>query len=246
MMRILLITVLIARGFAGFTQSIQLHYDLRHTINGKRNLENSPVLYFDYFKEQDSGRGFVKPGSFFFKAQADLREKGAGIGQVYLQASQTFRFWQPKVFLHLQYSGGLGLANPRAYSYTITNAYSVGLSYPHRWGSAYLTSVLHFRQVAFAKWSRDLLYTLYWWKGLLHYKAEFSGDFSIWTENRNHGDDFTKNFKGKRFFFFAEPQAWLRLHQNFSVGTRINVFFHVNTNDNLVEVYPALALRCKF
>jgi hypothetical protein len=29
---------------------------------------------------------------------------------------------------------------------------------------------------------------------------------SIWTENKNNGYDYTKDLRGKRFSFFAEPQ----------------------------------------
>jgi hypothetical protein len=45
-------------------QTLQLHYDLRHTLDPARNVKNYPTLYFEYFKNQDSGKAFIKPGSF--------------------------------------------------------------------------------------------------------------------------------------------------------------------------------------
>lgn len=132
-----------------------------------------------------------------------------------MQVSQSFRFWKPKIFLSLQYSGGMGITEPKQYSYYITNTFDAGLDYPFKWGNAYLSSVLDYKLVAFKKPSHDFLYTLYWWKGIWNYTSELSGDFSIWTENINHGDEFTKDLHGKRFYFFAEPQYWYNITKKF-------------------------------
>jgi hypothetical protein len=68
---------------------------------------------------------------------------------------------------------------------------------------------------------------------------------SIWTENKNHGDDYTKDLRGKRFSFFAEPQFWYNINKAFALGTKINMNYHVLTTDNIFQVYPAIALKCK-
>lgn len=229
----------------GLAQTIQLHYDMRHTVDPKHTAKNFPTLYFEYFKTQDSGKSFVKPGSFLLKMQADFLGQQNNIGKFYVQVSQSFRCWKPKIFVTLQYSGGLGITEPKEYSYYITNTFSAGLSYPFRWGSAYMTSVLNYKYIPYKKLSHDLLYTLYWWKGLWHYKVEFAGDFSVWTENKNHGDEYTQQLKGKRFYFFAEPQLWYNTNKTLAIGTKINMFYHVLTNENRLQVYPAVAVRCK-
>ena len=61
------------------------------------------------------------------------------------------------------------------------------------------SSVLNYKYIPYIKPSHDVLYTLYWWKGLWNYKAEFAGDFSIWPENKNHGNDNTKDLREKDF-----------------------------------------------
>ncbi len=226
-------------------QSLQLHYDLRHTVDPSRNSKNFPTLYFEYFKTPDSGKSFIKFGSFLFKSEADLTGTNDNIGKYYMQVSQDFRFWQPKIFLSLQYSGGLGVTNPAQYSYYIANTYDAGISYPFRWGSAYMSSVLDFKYVAYNKPSRDFLYTLYFYKGLWNYKAEFQGDFSLWTENRDHGDAATEGMTGKRFFFFAEPQFWYNISKKFSAGTKLNLYYHVNISDDVLQAYPTIGLRLK-
>jgi hypothetical protein len=228
-----------------FSQTLQLHYDIRHTIDPKRNSKNFPTLYFEYFKNQDSGKSFIKPGSFLLKTQADFIGEKNNIGKFYIQVSQSFRLWKPKIFLSLQYSGGLGVTEPKQYSYYLVNTYSAGISYPFKWGNAYLSSVLDYKYVPYSKPSNDFLYTLYWWKGLWNYKTEFSGDFSIWTENKNHGDDLTKELTGKRFSFFAEPQFWYNINKVFALGTKINMNFHVLTTADIFQVYPTIALKCK-
>ena len=228
-----------------FSQSLQLHYDLRHSVDPASNNKNFATLYFEYFKNQDSGSSFIKPGSFLLKMQADFLGQKNNMGKFYMQVSQTFRCWRPKIFISLQYNGGLGITEPKQYSYYITNTFSVGLAYPFQLGKAYMASVLNYKYVPYDKPSHDFLYTLYWWKGVWNYKAEIAGDFSIWTENNNHGDEFTKNLSGKRFFFFAEPQFWYNLNKSFAVGTKVNMYYHVLTADNALKVYPAIALRCK-
>jgi hypothetical protein len=244
-MKFLAVILLSLFSVEAFSQSLQLHYDFRHSIDPNRNPKNFPTLYFEYFKTLDTGKIFIKPGSFLIKTQADFTGDQNNIGKYYMQVSQEFRFWKPKVFIDLQYSGGLGITTPRQYSYYILNTYSAGISYPFKIGEAYLSSILFYKYVPYAKPSNDFLYTMYFYHGLFHYKAEFAGDFSIWTENRNHGDATTATPSGKRFYFFAEPQVWYNLNKRFSVGSKVNTYYHVNTTDNVFEICPTAALRWK-
>ena len=227
------------------SQNIQLHYDMRHSVDPKYNSKNFPTVYFEYFKNQDSGHAFIKPGSFLFKMEADLLGDKTNIGKGYMQATQTLRFWKPKMFLHLSYSGGLGITEPKQYSYYIVNTFAAGVSYTFQWHGAWLSTVLDYKYIPYQKPTNDFIYTLYWWKGFFNYKFELAGDFSIWTENKNQGDDYTKTLSGKRFFFFAEPQIWYNISQKFSVGSKINMFYHVNTTDNVFQAYPTLAVKYK-
>ncbi|HVU59054.1 MAG TPA: DUF5020 family protein [Puia sp.] len=226
-------------------QELQLHYDPRHTLDPAHNAHNYPTIYFQYFKNQDSGKSFIKPGSFLLKIQTDLRGAGYNISQAYIQVSQSFRCWKPPVFLSLQYSGGLGVTEPKQYSYYINNAFSLGLSYSFQWKGAWLSAMLNYKFMPYAKPTHDPLFTLYWWSGYFHYKVAFAGDFSIWTENKDHGDISTAGRQGKRFFFFAEPQLWYNINKIVSLGTKINMYYHINTQDGLFQVYPTAAVRCK-
>jgi hypothetical protein len=228
-----------------FSQSIQLHYDMRHTVDPKRSAKNFPTLYFEYFKNYDSGNSVIKPGSFLLQMHADFTGEKNNMGQFYMQVSQTLKCWKPNFFLNLQYSGGLGVTEPKQYSFYITNTYCAGIAYPFKWGNAYMTTVLNYKYVAYSKGTNDFLYTLYWWKGLWNYKAEVAGDFSLWTENKDHGDELTTGLHGKRFFFFAEPQFWYNLSKILSVGSKVNMYYHVLMNDNSLQVYPTVSVRCK-
>jgi hypothetical protein len=108
-----------------------------------------------------------------------------------------------------------------------------------------MVAVISYKCVQYKIIGHELSHTLYWWQGLFHYKGEFSGDFSVWTENKNHGDAFTKDMKGKRVLFFSEPQFWYNLGSIFAVGTKVNMYYHVNTSDDVFQVYPTLAIRIK-
>ncbi|HMH20337.1 MAG TPA: DUF5020 family protein [Puia sp.] len=228
-----------------FSQNLQLHYDLRHTIDPAHNSRNFPTIYFEYFKSQNDTTSFIKTGSFFLKAEDDLQGDGGNIGKAFIQTSQSFRFWKPKIYLSFQYSGGLGVTEPKQYSYYITNTFSLGADYLFQWKKAWFSAVLNYKYIPYKKPSNDFLFTLYWWKGLLNYKLELAGDFSVWTENKDHGDGNGAGMSGKRFFFFAEPQIWYNINKIFAVGSKINMYYHVNTSENDFQVYPTAAIKFK-
>jgi len=231
-MKRLVLILIAATPLLALAQNLQLHYDLRHTVAPGQNPRNFTTLYFEYWKKPpDSGRSFIKPGSFLFKTEADLYGTGNNIGKFFLQVSQSLRFWKPRVYLALQYSGGAGITEPKQYSYYISNTFSAGVEYAFQWKGAYFTSQLYLR---YTSASVNPLFTLYWWKGLLHYKMEIAGDFSIWTDKGAGGN--------KHVFFFAEPQLWYHLLPRLSVGTKINTYYPENIDD-LPQVAPTIAVR---
>ncbi len=228
-----------------FAQSLQLHYDFRHTLDPERNTENFPTLYFEYFHSQDSGSLFFKPGSFMIKIQTDFTGKDRNPGKLYMQVSQSFRFWKPKIFLYVEYSGGLGIAEPGSYGYYITNGLSLGLSHLFSWHQGYYNFALSYRYNSFTKPSCDGMFSFYWWKGLFNYKVEMSGDIETWTANKNHGDILTEGLKGKTIFVYGEPEIWFNLNNKFAAGTKIITSYHVFFPDNILSVYPTIAVKYK-
>jgi Domain of unknown function (DUF5020) len=244
-MKCILLPVFSLVCLTSFSQNIQLAYDLRHTTDPRNNPKNYPTLYFEYFKSQDSGKAFIKPGSILFKMQADAFGPGTNTSKMYFQVSQTLRFWEPKIFLHLSLSGGLGVTEPKQYSYYILNTYAAGISWPFQWKGGYYSLVLDYKYLPYAKPSSDFLWTFYFYKGFFNYRCELLGDFSFWTENKNHGDLYTEHLNGKRFFLYGEPQFWCRVAGGFSIGARINVYYHIYTTENILQVYPAAGIRWK-
>ena len=143
-MKYLILFMLFVFSVPLFSQNLQLHYDFRHIIDPAHNSQNFPTLYFEYFKSLDSGKSFIKPGSFFLKVETDMQGANDNIGKAFIQASQTFRFWKPKIYLSLQYAGGLGVTGPKQYSFYIANTFSMGPSYPFQWKGAYFNILLYF------------------------------------------------------------------------------------------------------
>ena len=239
---------LLLLGFSShiFSQQLQFHYDLRHTIDPNHNPKNFTTILFEYFKSQDSGKAFIKPGSFLLKAQADLIGAKDNIGKYYMEVSQSFRCWRPKIFVQLQYAGGLGITEPGSYGFYIDNAFSIGVSYPFQWKNTWLNVYACYTYRSFKKPSHDALISFYWWKGLMTYKMQFAGDFELWTVNRNHGDVYTAGMSGKKISFYGEPQIWARLVKNFFVGSRVNLYYHVLTDGNYLQVYPTAAVKYQF
>jgi hypothetical protein len=240
-MKILLLSALLLFTVAAFPQNLQLHYDIRHSIEPHLNPSNFPTFSFEYFKNIDT----INKGSFLLKLQADLNGKNNNVGQVYTQISQSIKFWKPKVFLSFNYSGGLGVT--AGYSgYYLANSYGIGLSYPFQLNKTWFAVNLIFRYEAFDKPSYDPQLTLYFGSGFFNYKIFTGGSFVFWSENRDQGNDFTKDLKGKKFAFFGDPQIWFKIKNGFSVGSRINVYYHLLTNGNEIQVYPTIGVKNQF
>jgi hypothetical protein len=246
-MKIFLFLLFLVTPMAILSQQLQLHYDLRHTVDAKHSSKNFPSLYFEYFKTLDSGTSFIKPGSFLLKVQMDFAGKRNNIGQFYMQVSQAFRFWRPKIFLQLQYSGGLGIAEPGAYGYYIINAFSLGVAYPFSWrNKAFFNVYSSYKYTAFKKSSHDIITAFYWLRFFSNYKISFAGNIVAWTENRNHGDTYTANKTGKKFALFGDPQIFFNIYKGFSVGSKATLFYHTITENNRLQVYPTVAMKYQF
>jgi len=245
-MKYLILLMIVGVPACLFGQNLQLHYDFMHTVDPQHQPQNFPTLYFEYFKSMDSTSSFIKPGSFLFKVEDDLQGDRNNIGKSFVQVSQSFRMWRPKIFAAVQYSGGLGVTNPVLYSYYINNCISIGPSYPFQWKGAYFNAEIFYNHNMLKRPSNDIMLSFYWGKGFWNYKLEFDGDFELYTLNRNQGDAATQNLKGKVVSFFGEPQVWFKVKGNFAIGSKEIMYYHVITTENLVEVYPTIAVRVKF
>jgi hypothetical protein len=240
-MKFLILSGLLIIAMPVMSQNLQLHYDFRHTVDPKPNPKNFPTFNFEYFKDIDT----ISTGSFLFKIQADLNGKNNNIGQVFTQVSQSLKFWKPKVYLSLNYSGGLGIT-PDSYGFYLSNSFGLGVSYPFQWRGAWFAINLLFRYNAFDRPSYDPQVTFYFGKGFFNYRIFMAGSFVLWTENRNQGNEFTKSLSGKKFAFFGDPQIWIRIKNGFSVGSRINVYYHLLSENNKIQFYPTLGTRYQF
>jgi len=226
---------------AGSAQNLQLHYDFRHSLDPKLNSENFPSISFEYFKLIDT----LETGSFLMKVQADFKGKDQNIGQVFMQLSQSLRFWKPKFYIYLNYSGGLGVTKS-SFGFYIANSYGIGISYPFQWKGAWLATNFSFRYNAFKKPSYDPQFTFYFGRGIANWKFFTAGSFVFWTENLDQGEEFTRDRKGKKFAFFGDPQFWMKVKGGLSAGSRLNVFYHTLTEDDEIRIYPTLGLKYQF
>ncbi len=233
------ILLLISQG--GFSQNLQIHYDFRHTLDPTLNPNNFPSFSFEFFREIDSAGS----GSFLFKMQADLKGQASNVGQVFTQVTQTLRFWKPKVYLSLNYSGGLGVS-PDGYGFYLSNAFATGVSYPFQWKGAWFSTQALFRYNAFKQPSYDVQGVFYFGKGFWNYRVFAGGSFVFWTENRDQGIEYTQHLHGKKLAFFGDPQVWVKIRGAFSVGTRINVYYNLLGGDRQLQVYPTVGTKIQF
>jgi hypothetical protein len=237
----LLVILLFATIIPTRSQDLQIHYDFRHWVDPKLNSKNFPMVSFQYFKNIDT----VGTGSFLFKFQSFLSGKKGNNSQTFLQLSQTLRFWKPKLYMNLSYTGGLGIAPPN-YGYYLTNSFGIGIAYPFQWKGSWVSVSGNYRYNAFEKASHDIQLTLYMGRSFAHYKIFVEGSIVAWTENRDQGIEFTHRLKGKKFAFFGDPQVWIRVRNGLSIGSRVSLFYHLLSENDVVQAYPTIGLKQKF
>lgn len=239
-MKFLPFTFLLFLPISVFSQALQLHYDFRHSTDPKLNTANYPTFYFEYFKNVDT----LGTGSFLFKLQTDLNGKNNNIGQCFTQISQSLKYWKPKLYIYLTYSGGLGVT-PTSFGFYIPNSFAAGASGLLVWKGVWISPSLSLRVNMFDKPSYDPQVTLYVGRGFFNYKLFASGSFTFWTENRNQGNDATNDLRGKKFAFFGDPQIWIKIKNNVSVGSKVNVLYNL-TGERQMKFYPTVGIKYQF
>jgi uncharacterized protein DUF5020 len=235
---LLLCSYAIAGVRVAHAQDLQLHYDWRHSFDARNNPRNFPSLVFKSFKAMSFG-------SFLLKMEGDLDGSEHNLSKVYFEVSQTLRFWKPSIFVHLEYTGGLGLFDGGNGGYYLENAYLVGAAHPFQWQGSWGNVYLAYKLTNFRRPSHDPQLSLYWGKALGHRWA-FASTGVFWTQNRNHGDAFTANLTGKRFAFLVENEVWYRTLPLLSVGSEIRVSREVYSTDGRLLVYPTVGIRYLF
>jgi hypothetical protein len=217
-------------------QNLQVHYDTRHSVDAENNERNFITFSFETFKA-------ASYGSFFMKMDADFIGSRNNMGKLYTEISHTLRFWPRPIYLHLQYSGGLGIVSTSHNSYYIDNAYLAGFAYPFQWQNAWFSTYLAYRYNNFTTPSHDMQYSFYWGGSILKGRISLTGHLVIWTENKNHGDPWTQNLNGKKVFFLSEPQIWYNANKLLAIGSEIKLFYHVYSYSDQLLIYPTLAVK---
>ena len=219
-------------------QNLELHYDWRHTVDSRNNPSNFPALTFKSFK----GLQF---GSFLLKMEVDLDGSRRNASKIYSEVSQTLKFWKPEMFLHLEYTGGLGLSGGGTGGYYLDNAYIIGAAHPFQWQGSWGNIYLAYKYTNFPHASHDPQLSLYWGKGFQN-GWDFASTAVVWTQNKNHGDAWTASLSGKRFAWLVENEIWYKTFADISVGSEIRVSYNVYATDARLVVYPTIAMRYLF
>jgi hypothetical protein len=223
---------------AAAAQTVQLGYDLRHSVDPRNNDRDFVTASFEAFKSFDYG-------SLLMKLDADLSGRHGNLGKVYAQLSHDFRLGRFPLQLHLEYSGGLGFVGETETAYQIVNAYSAGAAWAFRllgsWGSTFLA----YRYHRFDRPSHDLV-SSFWWGKDLHRRLSVTAYVVLWTQNRNRGDAWTQELEGKKLSGQGEPQIWFNVSERFAVGSEVRLYYHVFDYSNRLLIYPTIGGQYRF
>ena len=222
--------------------SVDWLYDFRHATDPQDNANNFPVLELKVFFPQSFG-------SFLMKEEIDLDGENHNATQMYSELSQSVRLgsatlWGKPLFVHLGYSGGLGLFGNGAGAFYIRNAYNVGLEYPFEVRQAFCNAYVALRYTAFAKPSYDPMVSLYAGRYFFNYELLIAHSLEAWTTSNDQGG---APARGGRFASWElESEAWYKIAGDFYTGTYVRTTRNVYAVSNRWVVFPSVGVRYAF
>jgi hypothetical protein len=223
--------------------SVDVLYDVRHTTDPQDNANNFPVVELKLFLPNTLG-------SFFMKEEIDLDGGNHNVSQSYTELSQSIKLGdvalagQP-LYIHLGYSGGLGLFGNASGGFYVQNAYQLGLEAPFQVRGAFCNAYLALRYTSFEKPSYDPMLSLYAGRYFFNYKILLANSLEAWTTSTDQGGVSTQH-DGKYASWELESEAWYKVEKNFSVGTYVRTTRNVYALSNRWVVYPSVGLRYSF
>lgn len=209
-------------------QNLQVHYDF-----GKDR--NYVTTTLEMFKPDKWGNTF-----FFVDYDYNLGDKKQ-VGLSYMEIARCISFGKnTPLSAHVEYNGGLGAFTTPVVngSYTINNAYLVGLDYG--WHDKSFTKFLNFKVLyknIIGKTDKSFQLTGVW--NLNFYKNKFtvSGFADFWKEDNY--------YTTSKYVFISEPQFWYNVTSNLSVGSEVEVAANFGGVDGL-KVCPTLGAKWNF
>ncbi len=212
-------------------QNVQLHYDL-----GKdRKYVTSTV---EMFKPDKWGSTF-----FFIDMDYGVGDvKGVSLG--YFEIARGLKFWKSPFEVHVEYNGGFGQSKSGT-SYQINDAWLFGGNYT--WNTADYSKIFTLQAMyKNIRGKNDMSFQLtgVWTVQMFKNKLTFTGFADFWREDNNF---FLNAPIGTEtnFVFLSEPQLWLNITKNFSLGSEVEVASNFALHKG-VKACPTLAAKWNF
>jgi hypothetical protein len=224
--------------------SVDWLYDFRHATDPRDNPNDFPVVEFKAFIPQSFG-------SFLMKEEIDLDGTNHNVSQVYSEVSQSVRlgqwaFQDRPLFVHLGYSGGLGLSGGATSGFYIQNAYIVGLEYPFELHKAFCNVYVALRDTNFARPYYGPMFAAYVGRKFLNDKLLLANSLEGWTTPVDQRPTSGQPQHATLTSWELESEAWYSIARNFSLGTYIRTTRNVYSASNRWMVYPSAGIRFSF
>lgn len=218
--------------------SVSALYDLRHSTDSRDNSDNFPVIEM---------KGFfpLSFGNFLFKEEIDLDGAKNNQSKVYSELDQSVRVGRTTLrgaplYLHLGYSGGLGLIKDGVDGYYVQNAYNAGPEYTFGFAGAICDIYASIRYTDINKPRYDPQFALYIGRFFLGYKLLVANSLEAWTGPMAGSNSRTIAS------WELESEVWYKVAEHISLGTYVRTTRNVYESSNRWLVYPSFGVRYSF
>lgn len=224
--------------------SVDWLYDFRHLTDPGSNVNNFPVVELKVFIPQSFG-------TFLMKEEIDLNGPNHNVSQIYTELSQSIKLGNVTLrdlplFVHVGYSGGLGMFGNGTGGFYTPNAYNVGLEYRFDVQKAFCDAFVALRYTNLAQSGYGPMVAVYSGRYFFNYKLLVANSLEAWTTPDSRGNALSPTRAGTFASWELESELWYKVAKRFSIGTYVRTTRNVYALSNRWLLYPSIGVRYAF
>ena len=174
----------------------------------------------------------------------------SGVSSGYFELSREFYmpwFRNNKAFrnlgVHVEYNDGsliFPVNDSTTFGANVGSSWLAGLGYPVKLGGFVLNTIFLYKHLRGSS-APDFQLTFAWFHRIWKQRITFSGFIDFWSQ-----DDFFVESNIKKLVIYGEPQVWLNVTGNFSLGSEFKISKNFFPGSTRIEIFPTVGVKWTF